>query len=147
VSTWSSLAPLAIPELPLHVRCRLVEDQLLDPRRFRAAFGIPSVSMDEPSFKPGFAWWRCWRGPSWMNTTWLLAPAMRSLGYVEEANRVVESMIVAVDRHGFREYYNPNTGQGLAARGFGFSTLLLDLLATSGIDAGEPSAAAPMIQP
>ena len=33
-----------------------------------------------------------------------------------------------VERHGFREYYNPLTGEGLAARRFGWSTLLVDLL-------------------
>jgi hypothetical protein len=33
-----------------------------------------------------------------------------------------------VERHGFREYYNPINGEGLAARRFGWSTLLVDLL-------------------
>jgi hypothetical protein len=54
---------------------------------------------------------------------------------------------LAVDRHGYREYYNPLTGRGLAADGFGFSTLLIDLLADSGVQAGEPSAPRRMIQP
>jgi hypothetical protein len=51
-----------------------------------------------------------------------------------------------VQRHGYREYYNPFTGQGLAARGFGFSTLLVDLLAVCGLPAGEPSAGHRMMQ-
>jgi hypothetical protein len=34
--------------VPEDVRRRLVEEHLLDPRRYRAAFGIPSVAMDEP---------------------------------------------------------------------------------------------------
>jgi hypothetical protein len=42
-------------------------------------------------------------------------------------------------RHGFREYYNPLSGRGLAARGFGFATLLVDLLAECGFDGDEPS--------
>jgi hypothetical protein len=75
-----------------------------------------------------------------MNTAWLLVPAMRSLGYVDAADRVVSSLATAVQRHGYREYYNPLTGRGLAARGFGFSTLLVDLLAGCGVDIGEPSA-------
>lgn len=132
VSTWSSLAPLALRELPESVRRRLVEEHLLDPRRYRAPYGIPSVAIEEPSFNPNFAAWRCWRGPSWMNTAWLLVPAMRELGYVQDAERVVDSLVRAVDRHGLREYYNPMTGRGLAARGFGFSALVVDLLAVCG---------------
>ena len=54
VSTWSALAPLALDALPEDVRRRLVEEHLLDPRRYGAPFGIPSVAMDEPSFRPGF---------------------------------------------------------------------------------------------
>jgi glycogen debranching enzyme len=132
VSTWSSLTPLALPGLPDEVGRRLVEEHLLDPRRYRAAFGIPSVSMEEPSFRSGFHLFRCWRGPSWVNTAWLLTPAMRRLGYESEADRVVGSLLGASERHGFREYYNPLTGKGLAARDFGWSTLLVDLLAKSG---------------
>jgi hypothetical protein len=68
-----------------------------------------------------------------MNTAWLLVPPMRSLGYVDEAERVVGSLAAAVARGGYREYYNPDSGRGLAARDFGFATLLIDLLAQCGI--------------
>jgi hypothetical protein len=145
VSTWSSLAPLALDRLPADVRRRIVEEHLLDPHRYRAACGIPSVALEEPSFKPGFSLWRCWRGPSWMNTAWLLVPAMRDLGYDQEAGRVLESLEVTVDHYGYREYYNPLSGRGLAARGFGFSTLLIDLLAQCGINPPQPSAAQRMM--
>jgi glycogen debranching enzyme len=147
VSTWSSLAPLALDGLPEDIRRRLVEEHLLHPQRYLAPCGIPSVARNEPSFKPGFALWRCWRGPSWMNTAWLLVPPMRSLGYVAEADRVVSSLAAAVARDGFREYYNPESGRGLAARDFGFATLLIDLLAQCGLKPGDPSAPIPMIQP
>jgi glycogen debranching enzyme len=144
VSTWSSLAPLALGELPVEVRRRLVEEHLLDERRYLAAVGIPSVSREEPTFEPGFSLWRCWRGPSWVNTAWLLVPAMRELGYAEEADRIVDSLARSAARYGFREYYNPLTGRGLAARGFGFSTLLIDLLSDAHT---EPSVRPPMMHP
>jgi glycogen debranching enzyme len=127
VSTWSSLAPLTLSALPEHVRRRLVEEHLLDPGRYRAPVGIPSVSMDEPSFRPGFDRFRCWRGPSWVNTAWLLVPPMRELGYEEDASRIVRSLAETVERRGFREYYDPLTGRGHGARDFGWSTLLVDL--------------------
>jgi hypothetical protein len=127
VSTWSSLAPLALRALPEDVRRRLVEEQLLDPRRYHAPVGVPSVSMDEPSFRPGFDRYRCWRGPSWVNTSWLLLPALRELGYEREADRLVRSLVQVVEREGFREYYNPLSGRGHGARDFGWSTLVVDL--------------------
>jgi hypothetical protein len=129
ISTWSSLAPLAVLSLPEEIGTRLITEHLLNPFRYRAKFGIPSVSMEEPSFKPGMHLLRCWRGPSWINTAWLLVPAMRRLGFGEEAERVTASLVEVVRRHGFREYYNPLDGDGLAARNFGWSTLLVDLLA------------------
>jgi hypothetical protein len=58
VSTWSALSPLLLEDLPVAVRRRLVEQHLLDRRRYRAVCGIPSVAMDEPSFRPGFDLWR-----------------------------------------------------------------------------------------
>jgi len=128
VSTWSALSPLVLEGIPDDVRVRIVEEQLLDGRRYRAPVGIPSVSMQEPTFNPCWDRFRCWRGPSWVNTAWLLVPAMRRLGYEAQADRVVASLQAAIEREGFREYYDPLTGEGLGARNFGWSTLLMDLL-------------------
>jgi hypothetical protein len=127
VSTWSALAPLALDAMPEDVRRRLVEEHLLDPRRYRARVGIPSVAMDEPAFNPRFDLWRTWRGPSWMNVAWLLLPAMRALGYGDEVTRIAGALADAARRDGLREYYDPRTGRGLAARGFGWSALVAEL--------------------
>ncbi len=128
ISTWSALSPLLLPGIGEDVRRRLVEEHLLDDRRYRAPFGIPSVSMEEPAFNPRWDRFRTWRGPSWVNTAWLLVPAMRELGYERAADAVVASLGSAALHGGFREYYHPLSGQGLGARGFGWSTLLADLL-------------------
>jgi len=119
VSTWSALSPLVLEGIPQDVRRHIVEEHLLDSRRYGAPVGIPSVSMEELTFNPRWDRYRTWRGPSWVNTAWLLVPAMRSLGYEAEAARIVASLVTAVERGGFREYYNPHTGAGLGARGFG----------------------------
>jgi glycogen debranching enzyme len=128
VSTWTALAPLALPGIPDAVKHRLVEEHVLNPRRYGAAVGIPSVAMDEPSFNPKFDRWRCWRGPSWVNTAWLLVPALRELGYVEAADGIVRGLVEAALKDGLREYYHPRTGAGMAARDFGWSGLLVDLV-------------------
>ena len=62
-----------------------------------------------------------------MNVAWLLSPAMRDLGYEEDADRIAQGMADAVGRDGLREYYDPCTGRGLAARGFSWSALVADL--------------------
>jgi glycogen debranching enzyme len=127
-STWTSLAPLALPSLPEDIARRLIDEHLLDRRRYRAQAGIPSVAMEERSFRAGWHLFRCWRGPAWVSTAWLLLPAMRRAGYAEEADRILAKHVELVERHGFREYYNPLNGEGLGARHFGWSTLLVDLL-------------------
>jgi hypothetical protein len=67
----------------------------------------------------------------------LLVPAMRELGYTTDADRITGSMLLAVDRHGLREHYNPLSEVGLGAHGFAFSALIVDLLAQSGNRATE----------
>ena len=129
VSTWSSLAPLALgAAIPAPIRLRLVEEHLLDPRRYRAPCGIPSVAMDEPSFRPGFDRFRTWRGASWVNAAWLLVGGLDALGLRAEGDRIAAGLAAAVGRHGFREYYHPRTGAGIGATGFGWSTLVADLV-------------------
>jgi hypothetical protein len=98
VSTWSSLAPLALPTLPQAMARRLIEEHILNPRRYRAAYGVPSVSMEEESFRAGWHLFRCWRGPTWINIVWLLAPALRRFGYDEDADRIISSCVELVQR-------------------------------------------------
>lgn len=88
--------------------------------------------MQERSFNPRWDRFRCWRGPSWVNTLWLLVPPLRELGRAREADRVVASLVRAAARDGLREYYDPLTGRGLGARGFGWSALLLDTVRVGG---------------
>ncbi|WP_372517938.1 MGH1-like glycoside hydrolase domain-containing protein [Solirubrobacter phytolaccae] len=127
VSTWSSLAPLALVNLPVEIRTRVAEEHLLHPRRYLARFGVPSVSMEEPSFRPGFNAYRTWRGAAWMNTAWLLTGGLRALGADDEADTLAQGALDAVERSGYREYYHPRTGAGHGEQRFGFATLALDL--------------------
>jgi glycogen debranching enzyme len=129
VSTWSALAPLALgAAIPEAIRRRVVEEHILHPRRYAAAYGIPSVALEEPAFRPGFDRWRTWRGPAWMNAAWMLVPGLDDLGYHAAADRIVGSLARAAARHGFREYYDPINGRGHGATQFGWSTLVVDLL-------------------
>ena len=128
ISTWSSLAPLALGDaIPREIRERLASEHLLHPRRYAARFGVPSVSVEEPSFRPGFNAYRTWRGAAWINTAWLLTGGLRMLGAHTEADTVARAATAAIERSGFREYYHPRTGAGHGEHRFGWSTLVLDL--------------------
>jgi hypothetical protein len=63
-----------------------------------------------------------------MNVAWLLLHPLRELGYGEDADRIAAGLVDAVSRGGLREYYDPRTGQGLAARGFAMSALVADMV-------------------
>ena len=144
IETWAALAPLALPDLPEEIGRRLVEEHLLDPRRFWLPLPPPSVAATEPSFesdRSGGVFRRYWRGPSWVNAAWLVWIGLVRLGYDEQAGSMARALRDAALREGLREYYDPRTGAGLGARDFGWSSLLLEMTdpdpaaATSYLDA------------
>jgi hypothetical protein len=128
VATISALAPLALPDLPEAIGRRMIEEHLLDRSEFWTPIAPPSVSAAEPSYEPGGGHGlvrRYWRGPTWINTAWLVWLGMQRLGY--EAAQLVESLRATAAREGLREYYDPRDGRGLGARDFAWSALLLEM--------------------
>ncbi len=124
--TVSSLAPLLLDSLPPE-RAEGIVRQLRDPRRFWPDYPVPSVAMTEPSFRPSERF-LIWRGPTWINTNWVLIRGLRKHGYGDEAGELARRTIGLTLKSGFREFYNPHTGEGYGAERFGWSTLVLDLL-------------------
>ena len=130
VETWAALAPLALPDLPEEIGRRLVEEHLLDRRRFWLPVPPPSVAATEPTFDPGAGRGplrRYWRGPSWVNAAWLLWLGLVRLGYDDEAASMARALRDAALDEGLREYYHPHTGAGLGARDFAWSALLVEM--------------------
>ena len=90
----------------------------------------PSVAASEPAFEPGGGprpKRLYWRGPTWVNSAWLLWLGLARLGYEEEAAALADGVIDAVAREGLREYYDPRTGEGLGAKDFAWSALIAEL--------------------
>jgi hypothetical protein len=83
--TWAAISPLALPDLPEEIGRRLVEEHLLNPAEFWLPVPIPSVSVGDPTFSrrdtvlPGLR--RYWRGPSWINSAWMVWLGLIRLGY------------------------------------------------------------------
>jgi len=70
---------------------------------------------------------RYWRGPTWVNSAWMVWLGMRRLGYEAEAQRLADNLIATVAREGLREYYDPRTGKGLGAKDFAWSALIAEM--------------------
>jgi hypothetical protein len=135
VATWASLAPLALPDLPEPIARRLVEEHLLNPGEFLTAVAPPSVAASEPGYEPDGGRGpirRYWRGPTWVNSAWMVWLGMRRLGYEEEARRLADGVIGAALREGLREYYDPRNGKGMGAKDFAWSALVAELAAPDG---------------
>ncbi len=117
----SCLLPLALGGMPAGRREELLR-RLTDPEGFWLRYPVPSVPRNSRHFRPSGRRY-LWRGPTWINTNWLIWEGLKRHGCVEPAEAVARSSRELVEGSGFREYYNPLTGEGGGARDFGWSTL------------------------
>ncbi|HEY1835548.1 MAG TPA: trehalase family glycosidase [Candidatus Saccharimonadales bacterium] len=112
--------------LPLYAGCisdehakllvRLLENEHI----FGPAYPVPSVPCNSPWFDPI----RYWQGPTWFNTNWLIIDGLRRYGFKDHAAALTESTLELAQKHGFSEYYNPETGDPLGAHEFSWTAAL-----------------------
>ena len=118
--------PLAIEELDQSIAERILDRHFDDERKFAAPLPMPSVEMRDPAFFTGETPF-IWRGPTWAPTNWFLYHALKKRGFSERAGRLRASLTELVAASGFREYYDPFSGEGHGARDFTWSGLVLDM--------------------
>lgn len=132
VKTVANLVPLILDGLDHKKAEILVKQHLLNPSEYWTNYPIPSVSKDEiyysPNETPFYKIKLLWRGPTWVNTNWLVVKGLKKHGFNGIANQIIDKMCQMIEKSGFREYYNPETGEGYRRDNFGWSTLLLDLI-------------------
>lgn len=132
VKTIASLAPIFLEGIPEDKLALLVKGHLMNPEEFYLPFPVPSVSKDEVYFwaedTPKYKIKLLWRGPSWINTNWIIVKGLRKHGYHDLASEIVGKNVAMVKKWGFREYYNPITGEGYRQQNFGMSTLIIDMM-------------------
>ena len=125
--TISSLMPIILQDIPSDKVKRLVDKWIISEDQFWLPYPLPSVPASNPKFMPGNPQGFIWRGPSWINTNWFITKGLRLHGYHQLADDISSKSLACVEQSGFREYYNPYTGEGLGAKNFGWSTLILDM--------------------
>ena len=125
--TISSLMPIILPDLSPDIVKRLVEKWIISEDHFWLPYPLPSVPASNSKFIPGDPHGFIWRGPSWINTNWFITKGLKLHGYHELADDISAKSLACIQKSGFREYYNPYTGEGLGAKNFGWSTLILDM--------------------
>ena len=117
------LLPLIVPGLP--VAGELISTALGDRFRLREACPLPSYDLTAADHDPG----RYWRGPGWVNTSWLFWHGLRLHGEPALAGDLRRRLLDRVRDAGFREYFDPLTGTGHGTDEFSWTAaLVLDLL-------------------
>ncbi len=87
-------------------------DQLRDPARFAAPFGLRYLPAAHPLHTPdGY-----WRGAAWPQLDFLAIQACRRWGLDDLAASVSARARRGITQSGWAEYRNPETGRGLGAR-------------------------------
>ena len=105
--TVASLAPL-FAGVPDSGRARRLRGHVLDSTSFNAQIPIPSVAMDEPAFEKDM-----WRGPSWVNTSFMVLEGLRRYGFGRAASELAYKLVDGVYRTyentgDVAEFYDPN---------------------------------------
>lgn len=122
----SGLVPLVLEGLPSDIAGELVERTLRDVDKFWLRYPVPSVAATEPSFDARRQS-LIWRGPTWVNTNWMIWRGLRRHGFDDLASMLAARTIELVTKSGMREFYNPLNGDGLGTKSFGWSALTLDM--------------------
>lgn len=123
VETWAIFAPLFANLYSRQEAEAIVKKYFLNSDKFNLSFTIPTVSKDDPSFDPkGF-----WRGPVWISVNWFIYKGFVAYGFLDLAQMVKDASLNLIRQSGFRERFNPISGEGLGAKDFTWAGLVLDM--------------------
>jgi glycogen debranching enzyme len=124
VATWAHFVPMFAGLYTKPEADALMEEHFGNHETFRSRFGIRTVSKQEPAYRPD----AFWRGPIWFAPHWFIYQGLMTYGYKNEAKFISDATIGLVERNGFREYFNPESGEAYGAKNFTWGTLALDMV-------------------
>ncbi len=125
--TPSILFPLLLPDISKAISHEVITKHFIMKQTFGAKFPITSVASTDPTFLATESHY-IWRGPTWVLYNWTAFKVLKLHGYNKQAKEISESTLALIGKSGFREYYNPHTGQGYGAKNFTWSGLILEML-------------------
>ncbi|MAZ28742.1 MAG: trehalase-like protein [Cytophagaceae bacterium] len=127
VLTPTIFYPVILKGVPAEISSEVMKRHFFNDDEFHAPFAIPSVAQNEASFNPEESLY-IWRGPTWIVNNWFLHKFFMERGYEEEAQKLIDSFRKLIEKSGFREYYNPYTGECYGAHGFTWAGLVIDMI-------------------
>ena len=125
--TAAGLAPIVLSHLSLQY-VKVLENCLLS-KHFKITdnniHGVASYDLSGSEFDSKLYW----RGPVWLNTSWLVWRGLMVHGSDEIAKPLADRLIALVEEKGFFEYFDPITGEGYGTPEFSWTAaLIIDLL-------------------
>ena len=127
VLTPTIFFPVVLKDIPESITQAVIDRHLFNSHEFDTPFPLPSVAKNNPSFNPTQSMY-IWRGPTWIVNNWFLHQHLMEKGHQQKATKLVDSIKKLIEKSGFREYYNPYTGDGYGAKDFTWAGLVLDML-------------------
>lgn len=139
--TIAGFGPLFGQVAPPDRAARLIEGKLRNSRQYWPAGGypVPTTALDSSWFNPE----NYWLGPVWISTNWMLIQGLLDGGSEGLAEDLSHRTLDLVTRSGYREYFNPLTGQGYGTDSFSWTAALtIDLVAAMQEHGGDDGAKA-----
>lgn len=127
VVTISSLMPLILKNTPLAILERLIKEHLLNPQEFWVSHPLPTVPQNSPYFETHH-YWPLSRGLTAVNFNWFLVNGLLGHNFENLAFGLFLKTKKMIERAGFWEFYHPLRGEGIGGRGYGWSTLVVDMM-------------------
>jgi putative isomerase len=125
VMSWSSFLPMWSGIASKERAGRMVNEHLLNDKRFLCDYGVRTLSADERMYSPSESRGNPsnWLGPVWIISNYLVWKGLERVGFAEAAAiiaaRTSSLLEQDLEKNGFlHENYDPETGEGMAAPGF-----------------------------
>lgn len=128
VATWNHFAPLFAGLYTQEEAENVVREHFHNDDTFHARFGIRTTSKQVPGYRAeGYPDGFSWRGPIWIAPHWFIYRGLVRYGFAAEAQEIRDKSEELLQLSGFRECFNPDTGEGSGARNFTWGALVLDM--------------------
>ncbi len=129
VLTPTIFFPVVIDGMPEDLKEKVIKRHFFNKDEFHTEYPIPSLAVNEPAFNPNQSLY-IWRGPTWIVNNWFMHKFFLNNGYEDEAKHLITGICKLINKSGFREYYNPFTGEGHGAHNFTWAGLVVDMINT-----------------